>query len=137
MGALLDLALSEREGSEPQAHALAIPATDDPVSTAAEAATKETRATEVSVPRELETRRARVESQLLADGTLRVAFDVAKEFKLERDRAPSEYSDEELNAMIDLVHNQLVHLEQAGSNAVTGDSSVGALGAINRTQDGG
>jgi hypothetical protein len=78
MGALLDLALSERSGSEPQqTQTLAARAADHPVSTGAEAATKETKATEASVPYELEYRRARAEGRLHADATLRVAFDVA------------------------------------------------------------
>jgi hypothetical protein len=65
-----------------------------------------------------------------------IAAVLPKELMFERDRTPAEYSDEELTAMLELVHKQIEYLEQAGSNAVNGDSTVGALGAINGTQDG-
>jgi hypothetical protein len=46
-----------------------------------------------------------------------IASLMPKEFKLKQDRPLSAYSDEELTAMLDLVHERVVFLEQTGSNA--------------------
>lgn len=56
-------------------------------------------------------------------------------FKFERDRTISEYSNEELMAVID-IHKQVEYLERAESNEVNGDPAMEAAEAIHGTKDG-